>query len=201
MMPHRHARTAQHPPAGDDWSTWALISGRGFGKTRSGAEFVSHRIQNWKGPKSTNRAIIVAPTLAVARDICVDGESGIIAHTPEDRIKGFNRQSMELIFSNGGRIKLFGADDLGDADRIRGYQAHTSWFEELATQRYQVEAWDNSQFAPRLGEHSVSIVTATPRPTRLIKKLLRDPEVVLTTGSTYDNAANLPAKFIAKVAA
>jgi phage terminase large subunit-like protein len=198
MMPHRHARAAQHPPAGD-WDVWALISGRGFGKTRSGAEFLSHRIQNWKGSKATNRGIIVAPTLAVARDVCVDGESGIIAHTPADRIKGFNRQSMELIFVNGGRVKLFGADNLDDADRIRGYQSHVAWFEELATQRYQTEAWDNAAFANRLGEHPRTVVTATPRPTRLVKKLLKDPEVVLTTGSTYDNFRNLPDAFIKRV--
>src|ERR1700761_783281 len=171
-MPHKHARAKQRPPKGD-WDTWAVISGRGFGKTRLAAEYIKDRILSFTGPVKANRAIIVAPTKGDARGICIEGESGLMACVPPDRIKGFNKMDGELIFTNGGRVKIFGADDYADADAIRGYQCHTAWFEELATQRYQQVAWDNAAFANRLGDPK-TIVTATPRPTSLIKKLLKN---------------------------
>lgn len=199
-MPHKHARAKQRPPTGD-WDVWALISGRGFGKTRSGAEYVKDRILSFPGSAKANRALVVAPTLAVARDVCVKGESGLIAVTPPDRIKGFNQQTQELVFTNGGIVKLFGADDLEDADRIRGYQSHTAWFEELATQRYQQVAWDNAAFANRLGTSPRTVVTATPRPTVLVKKILRnsDHRTILTTGNTFENEANLADAFVRRL--
>jgi phage terminase large subunit-like protein len=196
--PHPHLRGKQQAPRGD-WDIWALVTGRGFGKTSAGAEFMIKRVLEFDGPKRANRGIIVAPTAGSARDICVHGESGIIARCPPDRIRRWSSISMELSFTNGGKIRVFGADTLEDADKIRGYQSHTQWFEELAFCRYDQVAWDNGAFANRLGGHPKTIVTTTPRPTKLLKKLLKDPAVIRTGGSLFENAANLPEAYLKKI--
>lgn len=179
------ARNEQLAPAGD-WSIWLYLAGRGAGKTRTAAEWLANeaiRLPN-------SRWAIVAPTYADARDTCVEGESGILNVLRRYKaVADYNRSIGEILLFNGSRIKLFSADK---PDRFRGPQHHGAWCDELASYRY-TDAWHQLQFGLRLGSKPRIIVTTTPRPTKLIKELSSrtDGSVVVTRGSTFDNAKNL----------
>lgn len=185
--PFIHARASQHP---SDKFITAWITGRGFGKTRSGAEAIKHRLMRY--PK--HRVAIIAPTFAVARDVTIEGESGLLACLPPEyraTVK-WNRSTGELFFPNGSQVKLFGADKATDAEAIRGYQTHTVWFEELATIRHAQSAWDMALYANRLKNPPPKVyVTTTPKPTPLIKWLINYDQCQVITGSIFDNRANL----------
>lgn len=185
-------RPAQTPPADPDWQTWLILSGRGWGKTRTGAEWVVENAQTKPG----TRWAIVAPTFADARDTCVEGDSGILYCLGEDPAV-WNRSLGELILHNGSRIKLFSADE---PDRLRGPQHHGAWCDELAAWRYP-DAWDQLQFGLRLGDQPRTVVTTTPRPTTLVRRLHERPTTHVTTGHTLENAANLAATALAELEA
>ena len=179
------ARPEQLAPAGD-WNIWLYLAGRGAGKTRTAAEWLAN--EAIRLPDS--RWAIVAPTYADARDTCVEGESGILNILRRYKcVSDYNRSIGEIVLVNGSRIKLFSADK---PDRFRGPQHHGAWCDELASYRY-TDAWHQLQFGLRLGAKPRIVVTTTPRPTRLIKELVerKDGSVVVTRGSTFDNAANL----------
>lgn len=180
----RHARPEQLAPDGD-WLVWLILAGRGWGKTRTGAEWVKDRALAEPG----TRWAVVAPTYADARDTCIEGESGLLSVLPADRVETWNRSLGELVLTNGSRIKLFSADE---PERLRGPQHHGAYCDEIASWRYP-DAWDQLQFGLRLGDHPRTVVTTTPKPVRLVKALAARPDVVVTRGSTFDNAANLSA--------
>lgn len=176
------ARPDQVTPAGD-WLTWLILAGRGWGKTRTGAEDIA-----WAGLSNPGwRIAIVAPTSADARDTCVEGDSGLINVLPQAAVKTWNRSLGELILTNGTRYKTFSADE---PERLRGPQHHRAWADELAAWRYP-EAWDQLMFGLRLGASPRAIVTTTPKPSVLIKQLVAASTSRVTRGSTFDNAANL----------
>ncbi len=180
-----HARPNQRPPAGD-WRTWLILAGRGWGKTRTGAEWL--RSQRDTCP----RMAIIAPTFADARDTCVEGESGLLAICKPSEVTKWNRSIGEFEFSNGAQVKLFSGDKPA---RLRGPQHHALWFDELAAFQYIQAAWDMAMFGLRLGDNPRAVVTTTPRPLPLIKTLLADAKTHVTKGSTYDNRANLAPAF------
>jgi len=160
------------------------LAGRGFGKTRMAAEWLA--FQAIVQPKT--RWAIVAPTFSDARDTCAEGVSGIVTVLREyGALKDYNRSIGEIILTNGSRIKLFSGEE---PNRLRGPQFHGGWFDELASFKYP-DAWDQYQFALRLGDHPQTIVTTTPRPTKLIRALTKREGVNVVRGSTFDNAANL----------
>jgi len=200
LYPHRHARPAQLAPEGDWWA-WFIMSGRGFGKTRSAAEYVKARALS----EPNHRVGIVVPTFAVGRDICMEGESGLVGLTPgegtipPEHIETWNRSNGELKLTNGSLFKIFGTEAAKDAEKIRGFQCHTLWFEEVATQRFGELAWDMATMACRLGTDPRVVITGTPRPTSLIKSLIEDEDIRVVRGSTYDNAANLAGPFLARI--
>ena len=183
------ARENQRPPAWD-WRTWLILAGRGFGKTRTGAEWL--RAQQHTAP----RMAIIAPTFADARDICVEGESGLQAICGQGEITKWNRSIGELEFRSGAKVKLFSGDK---PDRLRGPQHYAIWFDELAAFQYVQQAWDMAMFGLRLGENPRAVVTTTPRPIPLIKRLMTDATTAVTRGSTYDNRANLAPAFFAEI--
>ena len=179
------ARTEQLAPDGD-WSVWLYLAGRGAGKTRTAAEWLANEAIR----QPDTRWAIVAPTYADARDVCVEGESGILNVLRRYKVLlDYNRSIGEIVLVNGSRIKLFSADK---PDRFRGPQHHGAWCDELAAYRYS-DAWHQLQFGLRLGAHPRIIVTTTPRPIKLIKELSarEDGSVAITRGSTFDNAKNL----------
>jgi phage terminase large subunit-like protein len=199
--PRRHARAKQKPPPGDWWA-WFLMYGRGGGKTRSAAEFVKKRMLREPG----HRVAIIERTFALGRDVCVEGESGLLGNRPDEGVippefvKHWNRSHGVLELVNGSRAKIFGTDTKADAEKTRGDQYHTAWIEEAAAQRFGKLAWDIVTFAVRLGDDPRVVITSTPKPTRFVRGLANDPDVVLVDGvSTFDNAENLPDRYLQRL--
>ncbi len=189
---HQLARTEQIPTDNENWNTWLFLAGRGAGKTRTAAEWLA-----WKAISNEGtRWAIVAPTHADARDTCVEGESGILNILKEYGVlKDYNRSISEIFLTNRSRIKLFSGEE---PDRLRGPQFHGGWFDELAAFK-RPDAWDQYQFGARLGQHPQTIITTTPRPTKLIKDLVDREGVKVVRGSTFDNAKNLAASALAEL--
>jgi len=188
FYPNRHARPKQLAPPGDWWA-WFLMYGRGGGKTRSAAEWIKTRMLSEKN----HRVAIIVPDFPIGRDVCVEGESGLLAVIPPEYVKNWNRSHGTLTLTNGSRAKIFGTNTQADAEKTRGDQYHTAWFEEIATQKYAKVAWDITTFAVRLGKDPRVIITSTPKPTKFIRKLASDPDIHLVDGvSTFDNQENLP---------
>jgi predicted phage terminase large subunit-like protein len=176
------ARPAQITPEGD-WSTWLVLAGRGFGKTRLGAEDVA-----WYAARNPNHQIaVVAPTFNDVRGTCFEGVSGLLSCIPPEVIADYNKSRQEIQLTNGALIRGFSADT---PDRLRGPQFHRAWADELAAWQY-ADTWDQLMFGLRLGDDPRVIVTTTPRPTPLIRRLAADPRTRITRGSTFDNAEHL----------
>jgi len=189
---HQLARVEQLPTSDKSWTTWLYLAGRGAGKTRTAAEWLAYQASS--NPKT--RWAIAAPTYGDVRDTCAEGESGIVRVLREyGTLKDYNRSIGEIFLTNGSRIKLFSGEE---PDRFRGPQFHGGWFDELAAFKYP-DAWDQYQFGLRLGEFPQTIVTTTPRPTKLIKDLITRDGVRVQRGSTFDNAKNLAASALAEL--
>lgn len=185
MWKEQQARPDQIPPD-TDWLLWLILSGRGWGKTRTGAEWLAKEAVQ----QPNTRWAVVAPTFTDARDTCVEGESGLQPVLNRYRmIKRWNRSLGELTLRNGTLIKLFSAEE---PDRLRGPQHHGAWCDELAAWRYD-DAWVQLRFGLRLGLTPRICATTTPKPRRLIKSLVARTDTLITRGSTFDNAANLSA--------
>ncbi len=182
------AREKQKIPEGD-WQTWLILAGRGFGKTRTGAE----TIRQWKDDYPIIH--LVAATSADVRDIMIEGESGLLNISPKWDKPVYHASKRKVTWSNGAYALLFSADE---PDRLRGPQCHKAWADELATWRYP-DAWDQLQFGLRLGNNPQCVVTTTPRPTKIIKELAKDETTMITTGSSYENKDNLAAAFYDKI--
>ncbi len=168
-----------------------LLAGRGFGKTRAGAEEFAWQLlcnSNWRGA-------IIAPTEADARDTCMEGESGLLGILPAECIDKWNRSLGELRLFNGSRVKLFSADV---PERLRGPQHHIAWADELAAWRYS-EALDQLRFGLRIGENPKLIVTTTPKPVPMLRDIIGREGVHITRGSTFENAANLAPAALAEL--
>lgn len=185
------ARPNQLPPEGD-WITWLLLAGRGFGKTRCGAEWV--REKAFKNPGC--RIALVGETAADCRKVMVDGESGILAISPPDFMPEYYPTNRQLVWPNGSIAETYNATE---PDQLRGPQHHFAWCDEIAKWKYMQATWDQVQMGLRLGEKPQQVVTTTPRPLDLIKKILNDSDTVVTKGRTADNANNLAAPFLKKI--
>ena len=186
----KHARTKQRPPTtDDDWFVWMLMAGRGFGKTRAGAEWLAYQARKY--PRTQWGAI--GRTIEQTRTVCFEGESGLLdclglsitSHV-------YNRTTGEITLPNGSRIYKFSAEN---PDSMIGHNLHGAWCDELGTWHYK-EAWDRGLiFAIRkspdgkLRPHIV--VTTTPRNIGLVKELKNAETTRLTYGSTYENVENL----------
>lgn len=189
------SRPSQRPPSGD-WRTWLILAGRGFGKTRTGAEWV--RIQ----ARDFEYVNVIAPTADDARDIMIEGESGILAVCPDDERPLYLPSKRQLIWPNGAKTLIFTADE---PDRLRGKQHQRLWCDEVAAWRRPEEAWDQAMFGLRLPPDPRVVATTTPRPIRLLvgtpdkPGLLNDPSTYVTRGTTYENQANLAPSFFEKI--
>lgn len=186
-------RPKQQMPTGD-WFGWLILAGRGYGKTRTGSEGIKKWVdESWDNPI---RIAGIAETKGDARDVMVEGDSGILSVFPDDRKPKYEPSKRRLTWPNGTQMFLFSGDE---PDQLRGPQFHKAWVDELAKFKYPDEAWDMLEFGLRLGEHPQVIITTTPRPIPLIKTLVTDPDVVITRGSSYENYNNLAEKYIKRV--
>jgi phage terminase large subunit-like protein len=182
---HLLARPNQLPPAGD-WAIWVIMAGRGFGKTRAGAEWVRAQVE-----AGARRIALVARTPYDARDVMVEGESGILAISRSDNRPRYEPSKRRLTWPNGAQATTYSAEE---PDQLRGPQHDAAWGDECASWE-NVDALSNLMFGLRLGQQPRAMFTTTPKPGRLLKELLAMPHVVVTRGSTYENLANLAPTF------
>ena len=182
-----HARDSQMPPPGD-WDTWLILAGRGFGKTRTGAEWVRDQVEN----KQATRIALVARAMDEAQSVMIEGESGILNISPHWNMPAYEPSKRKLTWPNGAHALVFSSHE---PDQLRGPQFDAAWCDELASWQYPNQTWDNLSFALRLGRHPRSVVTTTPKNIELVRSLPNRPGVHVTRGSTYENQDNLPPAF------
>lgn len=184
-------RPAQVAPRGG-WRAWYARAGRGFGKTRTGAENVRRRVK-----RGRSRFIgLIAPTAGDARDVMIEGESGLLAVTPKEDRPHYEPSKRRLTWPNGATGSTFSADE---PERLRGPQHDLVWFDEPASARFGKQAFDNAILGLRLGTDPRMIITGTPKPLAWLREEAERPSMVTTTGSTYQNLAHLAETFIRDV--
>jgi phage terminase large subunit-like protein len=182
-------RSDQKPPPGD-WRTWLIMGGRGSGKTRAGAEWV-HQLAS-AGARSAIRIALVAETLGDAREVMIDGVSGI-CRIAGSKAPDFEISRRRLVWPNGAVAQIFSSED---PESLRGPQFHYAWCDELAKWKHAQETFDMLQFGLRLGQDPRQLVTTTPRPVPILKYLIADAGTRLVKISTRDNADNLAPGFL-----
>lgn len=181
------ARDNQLPPAGS-WLTWYLQAGRGFGKTRTAAEWVRARIEGGR----SRRFGFIGRTAADVRDTMVEGESGILACCPPWFKPVYQPSRRRVIWPSGAVAMLYSAEE---PDLLRGPQHDGLWHDEIATWQYASETWSNSQMGLRIGDPQQVISTTPKGGVALLKQIKALPSTVVTRGSSYDNRENLARAF------
>ena len=183
---HKH----QIEPAGDWWSIWLMLAGRGAGKTRAAAETLAY----WAWEQPNTRWLVSAPTSGDVKGTCFEGDSGLLNVIPKELIADYNKALHEIRLLNGSFIKGIPASE---PDRFRGPQFHGGWLDELAAWDYLQESWDMIQFGIRLGKRTKLICSTTPKPKDVVLDLIgrEGDDVVITRASTYSNIKNLAPSF------
>jgi phage terminase large subunit-like protein len=194
------ARLAQYPLLDEHPDIWLVTGGRGAGKTRLGAEWVNALVRGLP-PFATpalryGRLALVGETLADVRDVMIEGPSGIVGVSQPWRPR-YEPSRRRLVWENGAVATIFSSED---PESLRGHQFDAAWCDEAGKWRNAEACFDMLQFGLRLGNQPRQLITTTPRPSRLIKRLLADPTVLVTRMRTAENAANLAAGFIEAVA-
>jgi phage terminase large subunit-like protein len=184
------ARPKQLPPPGD-WFIWLILTGRGFGKTRTGVEWVRQQVA-----LGYSRIALVAETAADARDVIVEGESGILATAPPWNRPKYEPSKRRVTWNNGAIATTYSGDE---PDQLRGPQHDKALVDEWAKYKYPAETLSNLLFGLRLGDNPQALIATTPRPIPPLIDLLNEPTTVATRGSLYENIANLPASFISLI--
>ncbi|MEO1731301.1 MAG: terminase family protein [Pseudomonadota bacterium] len=188
------ARPAQLAPPGD-WRIWLIMAGRGFGKTRAGAEWVRQIAE--ANPEA--RIALVSSSLSETRSIMIEGESGLIACSPAERRPVFEPSLRRLRYPNGAQVQMFSA---AEPDSLRGPQHSHAWCDEIGKWPLSgdraTRCWNNLLMGLRVTSKPQVVVTTTPRTVPLLERLLGqvdDGAAVVSRGSTYENAGNLPRRF------
>jgi phage terminase large subunit-like protein len=176
------AHDGQKEPGGFGWRNWLMNGGRGYGKTRAGAEWIN-RLATMPGKPV--RIALVAATEAEARAVMVEGESGILACARNGRRPRWEPSLGRLTWPNGSVALIYSGEN---PDGLRGSNNHFAWLDEFAKYARPQETWDNLQMSLRLGPRPRALVTTTPRPIPALKRILADPRTVVTGGRTQDNA-------------
>lgn len=181
------------------WSTWLVLGGRGAGKTRTGAEWVRGVALGEPGflEPAAGRIALVGETHADVRDVMIEGPSGLLAvHREKSERPVWSPSLRRVEWPNGALAQSFSSED---PDGLRGPQFGAAWADELAKWRHPEETWDMLQFGLRLGTHPLQVVTTTPRPVPLLKRLLADEHTAVSRARTQDNAAHLAPAFLEAV--
>ena len=182
------AHPGQLAPPGD-WHVWLIRAGRGFGKTRAGAEWVSEIARSMPGA----RIALVGATIDDVRRVMIEGESGLVSVARVDEPVDYRRGAGEIVFASGARAAIYSA---AAPEALRGPEHHAAWCDELAKWRYGDVACDNLMLGMRLGDQPRVLVTTTPRPIPLMRRVMALKGLVQTVGRTQDNP-HLPATFLA----
>lgn len=180
------AREEQLPPdlEAEGKNYWLVMAGRGFGKTRMGAEWVRGKANDMPG----SLGALVGKDPGEARDVMIEGQSGLLACCPAFDRPQYNPSLKRVTWRNGTRATIFSSEEF---EELRGPQHHWAWGDEPAKWNAPSETWEQLQFGLRLGKNPEACLTTTPRPIKLIKELVRDPLTFITHGTTYQNRENL----------
>lgn len=182
------ARSDQLAPVGG-WRCWLFMGGRGAGKTRAGAEWVRELVRSG----AARRVALVGPTMNDVREVMITGDSGLLSVGLESERPVYEPSRHRLSWPNGAVGYAFSAEE---PNRLRGPQFDAAWTDEIAAWDEDSESWDMLQFGLRLGEHPRVMATTTPKPVKLIKRLLQDDTCEKTRGGSVMNAANLAPGFL-----
>ena len=194
FLAHHHQRPPERANSGRDWTTWLILGGRGAGKTRAGAEWVRSLALG----DARARIALIAETEDDAREVMIEGVSGLLAiHRSDERPKWTSSRGY-LRWENGAVAQVFTAENY---ERLRGPQFSAAWLDELAKWRHAEATFDMLQFGLRLGERPRQVVTTTPRPIGLLKRLIGDPRTAVTHAGTIANAFNLAPDFVETILA
>jgi len=186
------SRFEQRSPEEDDWIVWLLLAGRGFGKTRTGAEFIRAEVKAGRA----GRIALIGPTANDVRSVMVEGPSGLLSiYSKRDRPR-YEPANHRILWNNGAIATLFSADE---PQRLRGPQHDLAWADEICAWRRPQEAWDMLMFGLRLGGRPRIVVTTTPKPMPLLRELAAASTTRLTHGSTYHNKDNLAPTFLTTI--
>ncbi|NWG91834.1 MAG: DNA-packaging protein [Parvularculaceae bacterium] len=185
----------QRPPAGD-WTLWLLLGGRGAGKTRAGAEWIRAFVRERTDPA---RIALVSETYADGREVMIEGQSGLAHIGPPNERPTYEPSRRRIVFPRNGSVAYVFSSE--DPDGLRGHQFHAAWGDELCKWKHAEETWSNLQLALRLGRRPRQVVTTTPRPIALLKRLLAAPTTAASHATTYANAENLSPAFLGEIAA
>ncbi|PHS27655.1 MAG: ATP-binding protein [Robiginitomaculum sp.] len=192
------ARNNQLPPSGV-WKTWLLMGGRGSGKTRAGAEWIRAQVEG-RSPLSgrgCRRIALVAPTLLDAREVMIEGESGLRRCSPAYNRPAFSPSRRRLEWPNGAVAYIFSSED---PDSLRGPQFDCAWCDEFCSWTHVERTRDMLRFALRLGLLPRMVVTTTPRPIAPLRQMLTDPLTVTSRARTMENRL-LPDSFLSEIEA
>ena len=185
------ARDNQLPPRGE-WAVWLLMAGRGFGKTRTGAEWARWQVESGRA----GRIALVARTPADVRDVMIEGDSGLLSVCPPWNRPKYEPSKRRLTWRSGAFALAFSGHE---PDQLRGPQFDAAWCDELASWQYPRQTWDNLAFGLRLGKNPQCVVTTTPKPIEILRELLAREDVRVTRGSTYENRAFLASGFLDQI--
>ena len=193
------ARAKQIAPTNPGWFIWLVLAGRGWGKTKTGAEYIRERVEGGY----TGRIHLIGPIASDVRDVMVEGISGILEISPSWNRPIYEPSKRRLTWPNGAQATLFSAEE---PERLRGPQCGLMWADEVGAWRFP-EAWNLAMLGLRIRsvskgggfEEPKAVVTTTPRPTDLIKRLLVTDGCVYTKGTTYENRDNLAPSFYSSI--
>lgn len=177
----------------DDWLFWLVLAGRGFGKTRTGAETVREWARN---PKE--RILMIAPTASDVREVMIEGPSGLMACFPPEAKPNYN-PSRHLVRFPSGAIGFTRSAD--EPERLRGPQFTKFWADEVCAWRFLREAWDQIMFGFRLPGKLQAVITTTPKPSPVLKEIMANPDTAITRGSSNENRSNLSQVYFKNVIA
>jgi phage terminase large subunit-like protein len=200
IFAHSHQRSPLAANNGKPWTTWLALGGRGAGKTRLGAEWVRALVHGHP-PYAAQRfghIALVGESEHDVREVMIEGPAGLLRTSPRSECPVWIPSRCRLEWSNGAVAEAFSAED---PDSLRGPQFDAAWCDELAKWRYAETAFDMLQFGLRLGERPRQLITTTPRPIPLLKRLIADPRTAVTRAGTTANAANLSPAFLDEVLA
>lgn len=188
----KKARPNQREPRGR-WRVWLILAGRGFGKTRTGAE----TIRKWVEERRYRRIALVGASASEVRDVMIEGNSGLLSVFPHTQRPVFHPSKRRIEFHNGAIATVFSAEN---PEQLRGPQFDCAWIDEYAKFRDAQQIWDQLNLALRLGSHPKVIITTTPRDVAPLKHLIEhEPQVKITRGSTHDNKKNLSKNFLSYI--
>lgn len=196
------ARDDQLPPEGDaegrPWRTWLILGGRGSGKTRAGAEWVRATAEALarSGGTGSGRIALVGETLEQVRSVMVEGVSGLLAVHPPGARPRLEFAKRQVTWPSGVVAQLYSAED---PESLRGPQFAAAWLDEIAKWRLAEETWDMLQFGLRLGDMPCQVVTTTPRPVPILKRIMSEAGTAITRVRTSENAANLAPAFVVEM--